>query len=224
VPALLGTRLRGDDGEVDATIDAGSAATAPHFAADTLLLAPPDGPLYEAFSIQTKQGGMMMSVPFTGVPKYRLDGNGGLWSGHGGTPALLHASLRGDTLAQILFDAEPAPVTSEEVDAWLASPGIDRFKALGGKLDLDRIPKTKPYFDDIILDPEGRVWLAVPSGPHETVFAVLDSAGRYLGQLRVDGVAREPYVSPVVRNGRLYFFGRDDLDVQRVYVHRIEKQ
>jgi hypothetical protein len=31
-------------------------------------------------------------------------------------------------------------------------------------------------------------------------------------------------VSPVVRNGRLYFIGRDDLDVQRVYVHRIEKQ
>jgi hypothetical protein len=223
VPALLGTRLRGDDVEVDAAIDAASAETAPRFAADTILLAPPDGPLYESFSIRTKQGGMVMGVPFAGTPEYRLDRDGGIWSGHGGSPALLHASLRGDTLMHVLLAIEPVPVTPEEVDVWLESPGIDQFKAMGGNLDLGRIPKTKPYFDEIVLDDEGNVWLAVPSSPQSTVFAVLDSTGRYLGQLRIDGVAREPYVSPVVRNGRLYFIGRDDLDVQRVYVHRIEQ-
>jgi hypothetical protein len=50
---------------------------------------------------------------------------------------------------------------------------------------------------------------------------VLDPDGRYLGHLDVDGIALETYVRPVVRNDRLYFVGRDDLDVQRVYVYRI---
>jgi hypothetical protein len=55
------------------------------------------------------------------------------------------------------------------------------------------------------------------------VFAVLDTDGRYLGRLQVDGMEREVYLRPVVRNGRVYWVGRDELDVQRVYVYTIDR-
>lgn len=220
---LLGTRLRGIDvADPEIAMESGGASDAPRFAADTVDLAKPDGPDREPFTIRTSQGGMVMSVPFAGGPKFRLDG-GELWFGHGGKPSIYHATLVGDTLAEILIDTEPVPVTSAEIDAWQGTPGIERYKAMGGKLDLDRIPDVKPYFDDIVRDADGNTWLPAPAAPHVVAFTVLDPDGRYLGQLRIDGVARESYVSPVVRNGRLYFVGRDELDVQRVYVYGIDR-
>jgi hypothetical protein len=94
---------------------------------------------------------------------------------------------------------------------------------MGGKLELERIPTQKPYFDDIMLDPEGHVWLGVPAGANETVFAVVDETGRYLGRLRAEGVLRESFVRPIVRNDRVYWIGRDELDVQRVYAYTIDR-
>jgi hypothetical protein len=221
-PALLGTRLRGENLEPGTIESAAASESGPRFIADTLPVANPDGPDAEPFSVQTARGGMMMSVPFAGSPVYYLDGNGGLWYGHGGTPRLYHANFRGDTLTEIVLNIEPAPVTSEEVAEWEAEPSIERFKTMGGKLDLERIPKTKPYFDAITVDAQGYVWLGVPAAPNQTVFAVLDPEGRYLGRLQIDGVSRDIYLAPLVRGGRLYFVGRDELDVQRVYVYRVE--
>ena len=100
---------------------------------------------------------------------------------------------------------------------------MEQFRSMGGKLDIGRITKVKPFFDDIYVDPDGNVWLSVPVGPTETVFAVLDPDGRYLGRLQLDGINRDTYIPPVVRNGRLYLIATDELDVQRVYVFRIER-
>lgn len=223
-PVLLGTRLRADSVQSEIVVDASEASEdAPRFMADTLLLARPDGPLYEAFSIRTERGGMVMGVPFAGTPQYYLDGANALWQGHGGNPRIYHTTLAGDTLIEVILDTEPASVTPEEIDEWQAQPAIDRFKSLGGKLDLSRIPALKPYFDGILLDSEGNIWLTVPTAPQQAAFAVLDTEGRYLGQLRIDGVEREVYVPPVARNSRLYFVGRDEFDVQRVYVYRVRK-
>ena len=88
---------------------------------------------------------------------------------------------------------------------------------------MSRIPKVKPFFDGLILDPEGNLWLSVPSGPTETVFAIIDSSGRYLGRVQASGFRRNSYVPPVVRNGRLYLTGFDEQDVPKVYVFRIVK-
>jgi 6-bladed beta-propeller len=222
-PALLGTRVRGDG------LEAGSAPVptdqppeeGPRFVADTLRLPKLDGPLFESFSVRNERGGMVMGVPFAGTPQYNLDGSGGIWMGHSGTPRLYHVTLKGDTLAEVILSAEPAAVSPEEVDEWQAQPAIEQFKQMGGKLDLSRIPKTKPFFNGIIEDGEEYLWLTVPTLPQRVEFAVLDPDGRYLGHLDVDGIALETYVRPVVRNDRLYFVGRDDLDVQRVYVYRI---
>ena len=99
---------------------------------------------------------------------------------------------------------------------------MKRFSEMGGKLDLDRIPKVKPFFDDVFVDDEGHLWVSLPAGPTEVAFAVLDREGRYLGRMQVSGMKRDVYVTPVVRMRKLYFAGRDDLDVPRVYVFRIQ--
>lgn len=100
---------------------------------------------------------------------------------------------------------------------------VERFREMGGKLDMGRIPKVKPFFDDIYVDSDGNVWLSVPAGPTETVFAIVDPDGRYLGRLQLDGMKRDVFIPPVVRNGRLYLVARDELDVQRVHRFRIER-
>jgi 6-bladed beta-propeller len=224
-PVLLGTRVRGDQVEADVAVDgAGVAERGPRVVrADTVFLASADGPLFESFSIRSERGSMVMAVPFTGGPKYYLDGKGGIWYGHGGTPRLYHATLEGDTLAEITLAIQPAPVTEQEVNDWTAQPFVEQFKQRGGRLDLSRIPDTKPYYDDIALDPGGDIWLTLPTAPGQTALAVLDPDGRYLGRLQIDGVARETFIPIVVRDDRLYLVGRDDLDVQRVYVYRIDR-
>lgn len=223
-PALLGTRLR--EQVVDARVPASEANVSEDAmpgTMDTILLPSYDSPMYEAFSIRTDRGGMVMGVPFTGTPHYRLDGDGGVWVGHGGAPRLYHTTFDGDTLTEIILGTPPAPVTAEEIAEWESGPGVERFKELGGKLDLGRIPETKPYFDGMTLDADGNLWLTVPAAPDRAVFAVLDPEGRYLGQLSIDGVSRDEYLTPVVKSDRLYFVGRDELDVPHVYVYRIMK-
>lgn len=58
--------------------------------------------------------------------------------------------------------------------------------------------------------------------PSETVFALLDPEGRFLGRIELPGIERDVQVGPVVQNGKLYLVGRDALDVQHVHVFRIE--
>ena len=162
-------------------------------------------------------------MPFTPSWVYHLDDTGSIWHGHGGDFRIFRSSFAGDTITEIVTEAVPAPVTSEELADWEAGPGVKQFREMGGQLDMGRIPKVKPFFDDIYVDPDGYVWLSVPAGPAETVFAVVDPEGRYLGRLQVDGIKRDGSLSPVVRNGVLYWVGVDELDVQRVYGFRIER-
>ncbi len=115
------------------------------------------------------------------------------------------------------------PVGAVEIEEWESGSAVERFRSIGGRLDMDRIPANKPFFDDIFTDEDGNVWLTVPAGPIETVFAVLDPDGRYLGRLAVSGVARDSFLRPIVRDDRLYWVGRDELDVPRVLVYRIDR-
>lgn len=224
-PVLLGTLIQRSGPSAVAARGTAVNADEPVFVAtgDTTMLPEPNAPLYESFSVNTDRGGMVMGVPFTARPVYYLDGLGSIWHGHGSEFRIYRSTFEGDTLSEIVLEGVPSPVTPVEVAEWEASSGVERFRAMGGKLDLGRIPKAKPYFDDIFTDSDGNVWLAVPAAPAETVFDVLDPDGRYLGRLEIDGVTREPFLHAVARGGRLYMVGKDELDVQRVYVYRVEK-
>lgn len=223
-PALLGRSVRPEAAPTDDAVAlAGEGGVALEPATDTVLLPITDAPMYESFSVRTERAGMVMPVPFAPEAVYRPDGRGGLWHGHGGEPRLRYSTLDGDTLMEILFQAERAAVTPEELDEWQASEFIRRFRDLGGKIDMARIPEAKPYFDDVYRAPDDHLWVSVPSAPYEVLFRIFDPAGRYLGELRIEGMERVPNIPPVVRNGRLHFVGRDELDVPRVYVFRIAR-
>ena len=220
-PALLGTSMRGSGADSSAAADDGRLVASS--ARDTVMLPRPNATPYESFSVRTERGGMTMSVPFAASSVYHLDGTGSIWHGHGGDFRIYRSSFEGDTISEFVIEAEPAPVTSTELAEWEAGRAVEQFRSMGGKLDIGRIPKVKPFFDDIYVDPDGNVWLSVPVGPTETVFAILDPDGRYLGRLQLDGIDRDIYIPPVVRNGRLYLVATDELDVQRVYAFRIER-
>jgi hypothetical protein len=222
--ALLGTVLHERVGRLATDrVPAGGVGVPAEPVRDTVLLPAVTGPLYEAFSVQTSRGGMGMPVPFAAGPVFHLDGRGGIRHGHGSAFRILHTSLAGDTIAEILLAAEPTPVTSAELAEWEAGKFVEQFKQMGGRLDLDRIPKSKPFFDGLYVDPDRYLWVSVPAGAMEVAFRIFDPDGRYLGWLRASGLKGDAYVPMVVRGGRLYLVGRDELDVQRVYVFQIER-
>jgi len=208
-PALLGTPLRGERSVVTVR--------------DTVFLPLPTGPTFEPFRIRTDDASMIMGVPFTPSAVYHLDATGRLWFGHGSEFRIFSTSFGGDTLMELIVDGEAGRVTAAELAEWEQGKSIEQFREMGGQLDLDRIPESKPFFDALFLDPDGHLWVSVPARPNETTFAVLDSGGRYLGRLTAPGVRPDRFVTPVVRNGRLYVAGRDDLDVPKIYVYRIAK-
>jgi hypothetical protein len=222
-PALLGTRLRRPDLPGLASFGEPPEPGAPQAAIDTIMLPEPSGPIYESFSVRTERGGMVMGVPHAARPIYSLDGEGHIWFGHGGTPTVYRGTFEGETLSEIAVNWTPHPVTDEEVAEWAAGESVQRFRDMGGDLDLHRIPASKPFFDDIVIAEDGHVWLTVPAGVDETVFAVLDPDGRYLGQLTLSNVARVDYVRPVIRNDRVFFVGTDEIGVQRIYVYKVER-
>jgi streptogramin lyase len=163
---------------------------------------------------------MNMGIPFAPDPSWQLMDDGTLWWGFGGEYRILHLSPAGDTLREILSGAGAIAVTSEEIEEWAAGESPRRFVEAGGNLDLGRIPKQKPYFTDLYVDPAGRLWVDVPTVDGLTSFDVFDAEGRLLG--RVDtGVQRDAYVDPIVRDDLLYMVANDELDVQNVSVFRI---
>jgi hypothetical protein len=221
-PALLGTSLRSAADASALVMSSDPEAPGRQATVDTVYLPQASGPLFESFSVRNERGGMVMGVPFTPRPVYHIDADGDIWHGRGSEFRIFRSSFSGDTMMEILLDAEPLPVTADDLNTWQEGPGVTQFLERGGKLDLDRIPKTKPFFDDVIVDSDGRLWVFMPSSEMQSPIAIFDERGRYLGRVHADGFRRDTYVAPVVRNGRLYVVGRDDLDVQHVYVFRIE--
>ncbi len=223
-PALFGTLLRDESSsEAGRVAPAEPRPAAMIGGADTVLLPEPDAPPRTNFSVQTASAGMVMGVPFTAASIYTLGGPDRIWHGHGSAPTVFLTSFAGDTLTEIVLDLMPAPVTDAELADWEAGPAVKQFREMGGKLDMDRIPESKPFFDDIAVDPEGDLWLGLPAAPAQSAFAVVDPEGRYLGRFDIAGMTRTTWLHPVVRNGRIYWVGTDDLDVPHVYVYRIEK-
>lgn len=204
-PALLGTSLRDSDAPTD-----------------TIMLPVVREPelRFEAFKVQTERYGSYLGVPFAPSHHYLLDGEGGVWFGRGDQFHLYHVTFAGDTLREITLGAEPAPVAQAELDEWLGSESVERFRSHGGKIDVDRIPRVKPYFDGLALDPDGNLWVSTPAAPNQVRFAVFDAAGRYLGRIGFEG-NRIAWIPPVIAGGRLHLVTRDDLDVNRVRVFRI---
>ena len=186
---------------------------------DTLSF-PPQPAALESFRFESNAGIMVMNVPFAPVQAWQAVADGSLWWGHGSDYRILRLSPAGDTLREIVSAAAALPVTAEDIAEWEQQPGTRSFLDMGGRIERDRIPRQKPYFTELYIDPEARLWVDVPTVDGITAFDVFDADGRLLGRLST-GVRRLRWVKPLVRNGRLYVVAADELDVPNVHVLRI---
>jgi hypothetical protein len=155
--------------------------------------------------------GVAVGAPFMPRIHWFFDPGGWLWFGSSDRYRIVRRSFAGDTAQIIERDHEPLPVTSQEVDAWLAGRGPQRVLEAGGSIDRSRIPSTRPVFEDLIVDDEAHLWVRMVTADDVT-FDVFDPEGRYLGPVSTpDRLALHP--RPVIRGNKLYAVVRDSLDV-----------
>lgn len=191
---------------------------------DTFALPPPSGPAVPPFEVRNSRGGgMYLSVPYVPRAAWHLSQDGTLWWGFGREYRILKLDLGGDTLASLVGnDQHSTPVSSDDLMEWEQNRSVTSFKERGGVLDIDRIPKTKPFFTHVFVDDERFLWVDISTADRRTAFDIFDERGAFLGRLST-GIRRSPYVKPRFRNGRVYLVGVDELDVPFLHVYRIDR-
>lgn len=122
--------------------------------------------------------------------------------------------------------AEREPVTEADREAFLeqrraAASSAGRFREAQERvIRAMTFPERKAHFTGLLLDPAGNAWVERPAAPGaDTPWDVFDAQGRWLGTVAVPAELR------VRQIGTDFLAGvwRDELDVPRVRVHRIEK-
>jgi hypothetical protein len=162
---------------------------------------------------------MSVTVPFSSSQVWTLTPRGDLWMGVNDRFRLHRIAFSGDTLRVIEKQFTPIPVTPD--DRAKAVEPLSWFREQGGRIDLARIPATKPAFSRPFEDEEGNLWVALMDGSGEAIsFDVFDPEGRYLGVVRAPV---QPMLDPVVRDGAMYMIVRDELEVSYVVRLRIVK-
>jgi sugar lactone lactonase YvrE len=169
----------------------------------------------ESFVFEGEGTSMATAVPFTPTLATFIDRRGYLWSGITDRYRIVQQRLGGDTARIVERPYDPLPITAEEREE--AVEGLKWFTEQGGKIDLSRIPDTKPAFTGFFVDHGGRLWVrpSTASAEAQNTFDVFDTEGRYLGRLR-SPVDIGSYPPPVFRGDRIYAVTRDELDVPYV--------
>lgn len=120
------------------------------------------------------------------------------------------------------WHATPDPVTAEEKQEWNNQQVVGRESGRRIQLgDFPWLPDHKPFFDRLLADDEGNIWVRTPPPPDPAPerWTVLGSGGRWLGVVQMpDGFG----LSQVAR-GRVYGIHRDELGVPTVRVHHLDK-
>lgn len=191
--------------------------------ADTFPLPEHDEAAYE---VEYSRGSHFMGVPFAPELLWHFDGEQGLWFGVGDRYLLYRRALAGDTLRVVERAHRPVAVSSRERDSVVAllrerSASADLGTRVSGPLDLGRIPAVKPAFRGIVVDDRGHLWVAAtaPGAGPGGRWDVFDPEGRYLGGVRME---LEVFPLPRFRGNTVVGVRRDDLDVPRVVVYRLE--
>lgn len=218
----------GPDGEVyEQGFGAPGAASLIRFApgmseADTFPL--PSQDESERFVFESDGGGMTTRVPVPFAPQmaHRLDPEGYLWFGTTDRFRFVRTTLEGDTLMVVERPVEREPVTESELERAMA--GLERFTAQGAQVDPRRIPSEKPAFGRLFLGDHGHLFVVPYTSRATTVdrLDVVDSAGRYLGELPMNPPLY-PSPPPVIRGNWILGVTVDDAGVPFVVRYRIER-
>jgi hypothetical protein len=187
---------------------------------DTLLLPRVES---QQFELRSPGGGMTaVGVPFSPGVAVAVDPRGFVWTGTTDRWRLHQQSLAGDTARVVELAAEPVPVTA--ADRQEALEGLKWFTEKGGRIDEGRIPGHKPAFSDVMVAPDGHLWVrpSRPAGDEGAAFDVFDPEGRYLGRVSLPG-GISGFPPPVVRGDAVVGMARDSLDVPYVVRMRIRR-
>jgi hypothetical protein len=193
-------------------------------AVDTFLLPTHESATYE---VKFARGSSFRGVPYTPALVWHFDGEQGLWMGVNDRYRLYRRALAGDTVRVVEREHRPAAVSAEERDSVIASleewarPGPDMGGRVSGPLDYGLIPAVKPVFRGMVVDDRGYLWVAAtaPGAEPGGQWDVLDPEGRYLGSVRME---LEVFPLPRIRGNTVVGVRRDELDVPRVVVYRLE--
>ncbi len=163
--------------------------------------------------------GSIVQIPFAGQPEWVLDGTAKLWVGESASYSLAHQDLSGDTLMVIERNVAPVPVSPEERARAVEDLGED---ANHPKMDLSRLPSTKPFFRRLIPVDTGDLWVLREGEGALWFFDVFAPDGSYRGPIKLP-VEPELFPPPVIRGEHVVVVTHDELDVQSIVVYRVRR-
>jgi sugar lactone lactonase YvrE len=116
-----------------------------------------------------------------------------------------------------------APVAVSDAERASVPELLAGFTKQGGRIDMARVPKTKPAFTSLRVDDRGYAWVqpTLPAGERGLAFDVFDPEGRYVGRVALP-LEAERTVNVVVRGDRLYAVAMGEMDQPQVVGFRLE--
>lgn len=173
------------------------------------------------FDLRDRNGiGSVVAIPFGAASDWAITPDAHVWIGFSGAYALARRSLDGDTTLLIERDVPPVPVSGEERERAIEED-LGRFRD-NPRLDLSRIPTTKPFFKRLLPDDSGHLWVLREGEGDAWFFDVFAPDGTFLGDVSLP-VVPELYPPPRLGRDRMLVVTRDSLDVPSVVVYRIER-
>jgi hypothetical protein len=188
---------------------------------DTVVLPPPiPVPVWQV-EPQTTGGvveGGMVRVPFSPETRHGVDPRGGYWTGRTDALRFIYHAPSGDTIRIIERVAPPREVSAEDRDRALQELEARFANAL--RADASQIPAQMPFWNALLVDPSGRLWVEryrPPGTPaaDSRLWEIYDPQGVYLGVIDL-GVTSTP--RPRMRGDRIVGTVQDELDVFHVVV------
>lgn len=137
---------------------------------------------------------------------------------------ILERGGRVDRIVRKMTD--PVPVTPDEVEAEkeerLQQQDEEDRNEYRRRLDEMPVPETFPAMEDLMVDALDHIWVREvrrPTDPGSPVWTVFDPRGRLMGRVGT------PAGLDIHQIGRDFVLGRwrDDLDVEHVRLHRLER-
>ena len=176
-------------------------------------------------SVQDEESRISLPIPFNARPNAEYVAGKGLLLTTGAEPVLWWYRLDGTLEQKVTLDLAPRIVTEQEKNARIAQ--INR-QIRNADSDLQRnyyiatreglvFPETKSYWDIVIVDDRGYIWLQITESPEERQLAgggrayyILSPEGEYLGRTRA------PVIGNVVQDCSLLGFYTDSGTDERI--------